>query len=244
MKKNDEISIKELFAIIVQKMWLIAVFAIVFGAAFGIYSGLFKADTYTCSSKIMVTKDTTGAGTASDRVHASDMIELFSVMITESNEIKAYVISEFEKNYPELVDKTLTERTLSNLINVSQLGNTEVFQLSVTTDNAQKSYAIAKIITDYIVLGEGENNIKSKITYTDIEARVIDNPSSNVSKNSRKVTFNILIGSLIGIAIALVIVFVYDNFDIKIRNKKRLEENFDIPVLGIIPRFDVEGGNR
>lgn len=244
MKKNDEISIKELFAIIVQKMWLIAVFAIVFGAAFGIYSGLFKDDTYTCSSKIMVTKDTTGAGTASDRVHASDMIELFSVMITESNEIKAYVISEFEKNYPELVDNTLTERTLSNAINVSQLGDTEVFQLSVTTDNAEKSLAIAKIITDYIVLDKGENNIKSKITYTDIEASVIDNPYSNVSKNSRKVTFNILIGSLIGIAIAVVIVFVYDNFDIKIRNKKRLDEHFDIPVLGLIPRFDVEGGNK
>ena len=243
-KNNDELSIKDLFNVLVPKLWLIVLVAFVFAAVFGCYVGLVKNDSYTATAKIMVTKDTSGSGTANDRVLASDMIELFSVMITQSNEIKSYVILQFKEQYPEFKNDSLSVSSLSSMIKVTQLGETEVFVLSVTSERPDKSYALAKIIAEYIVSDDDVDSIKSKITYTDIKATIIDHPSSNISVNNRKVFMNTVIGFFVGAVVAVVFVYIYDKFDVKIRNRKRLDDNFALPVLGVIPKFSVEGGKN
>ena len=37
----------------------------------------------------------------------------------------------------------------------------------------------------------------------------------------------------------MVVIFVLNQFDVVIHNKKKIEDNFDIPVLGVIPRQNV-----
>ena len=245
-KNNEELSIKDLLSVLVPKLWLVVLVSLVFAAVFGCYVGLIKNDSYTASAKIMVTKDTSGSSTANDRVLASDMIELFSVMITESNEIKSFVILKLTEQYPDFYDDSLSVSALSSMIKVTQLGQTEVFVLSVTSESPEKSYALAQIIADYIVSDDEDeaSSIKSKITYTDIKATIIDHPSSNISVNNRKVFMNTVIGFLVGAVLTIVFVYIYDNFDVKIRNRKRLDDNFDLPVLGVIPKFNVEGGKN
>ena len=56
---------------------------------------------------------------------------------------------------------------------------------------------------------------------------------------SKNIFTNALIGVLIGAVVSMLGIFVYSIFDVVIRDKKKLEDNFDFPVLGVIPRYDV-----
>ena len=38
----------------------------------------------------------------------------------------------------------------------------------------------------------------------------------------------------------MAVVYVSAMFDVVIHDRKKLEDNFDIPVLGVIPRYDVD----
>lgn len=40
----------------------------------------------------------------------------------------------------------------------------------------------------------------------------------------------------------MAVIFVANMLDVTIRDKKKIEDNFDIPVLGVIPRFISEEG--
>jgi capsular polysaccharide biosynthesis protein len=49
-----------------------------------------------------------------------------------------------------------------------------------------------------------------------------------------------LVGVLAGMVVTMIVIFVLSIFDVIIHDRKKLEENFDIPVLGVIPRFEIE----
>ena len=50
-KKNEELTFKDIISVFIPKIWLILIVAIVFGAVMGVYSVVFKGDTYTASYK-------------------------------------------------------------------------------------------------------------------------------------------------------------------------------------------------
>ena len=53
---------------------------------------------------------------------------------------------------------------------------------------------------------------------------------------------NTAIGVVIGAVITMTFVFVMNMFDVVIHDKKKIEDTFDIPILGVIPRFLTEEG--
>ena len=119
------------------------------------------------------------------------------------------------------------------MISISQYGDTEAFEVSVTSTNPELSYAVATSLSVAI-----RDNLPNKLPYekgsiytTIISAAV---PST---ANSKNVLRNAIIGFLAGAVLAMVFVFVYNMFDVTIRDRKKIEDNFDIPVLGVIPRF-------
>ena len=40
----------------------------------------------------------------------------------------------------------------------------------------------------------------------------------------------------------MAVVFIINVMDVTIRDRKKLEDSFDVPVLGVIPRFITEEG--
>ena len=67
-------------------------------------------------------------------------------------------------------------------------------------------------------------------------------PTPN-SANSKNVTRNTFIGFMGGSFLAMIVVFLFAQFDIYVHDKKKLEETFDLPIIGLIPRYDVEEAN-
>ena len=52
------------------------------------------------------------------------------------------------------------------------------------------------------------------------------------------------VAGLCGAVLSMVVIFVYSLFDVTIYDKKKIEDSFNIPVLGIIPKFISEEGKE
>ena len=72
----------------------------------------------------------------------------------------------------------------------------------------------------------------------------IVNDASRAAMNSKNVVRNVVIGFVAGAVGCMLIIFIRSLFDVAIRDKKKLEESFGLPIIGIIPRYDVEGEEK
>ena len=260
-KKNDEFSFKDLLSIFIPKIWLIALVALIFGGALGIYSAFIKQDTYTSTAMIMVTKNTGGSLTTSDRYLAADMVEPYEIVI-KSDTFLSDVIYYMEKGALEIAeaagdaegmaiaqmlskyasDYELTPSKIAPMITIKKLGDTEIFDLNVTSSNPGLSHAVAVALNAKITADKG--GLSEMLTYNDVSTSTIDEPVYNEVANSKNVVRNTLIGLVGGALLTMIALYIVSMFDIIVRDRKKLDDNFDIPVLGVIPRFMVEEEGR
>ena len=117
---------------------------------------------------------------------------------------------------------------LRGLIEAEPVNETEMFQVMVTTPNAQLSADIANTIAEVApgVIAEIIEGSSAKIIDF---AKVPEKPSSPIPAK------NAVIGALVGMVLAAVIVFMELLLDTRIQNEEDLTRIADMPVLGSIP---------
>lgn len=252
-KKSEGINIKELLGIFVSKLWLIIAVALLFALALGIYSSFIKKDTYSSESMIMVTKETNVGVSESDLDLTSRMVETYKNVITTDDFLSNVItsIKEYIANTPAYADhqawaEGLVPGSIKSSITITQQGETELFVVKVTTGDADKSYIIANVLSLEI-----ERNLSGFLPYNDkdIASKIINTAKHVGTPNSKHEWRNALIGFLVGAVVAMICVFVFNIFDVVIHDRKKIEDNFDIPIIGVIPRIDAptnheQGGQK
>lgn len=223
MKKNkEEITLKDILDVFLKNIGIILIVAVVLSAAFGIYSGLFVKDTYTSSSTMFVFKDSMSPSSA-DLTTAQDMVEVYKVVIM-SDDLLTLVLDKI----PEKADSYgITVGFLKRAISLSSLGH-GIFKISVTTGNSELSVEIARAVHDACLekLPEYANSL---------EITSVEEPKIANSPNDKNIVINSVLGFFIGTFSAMLIIWIIHCFDVVIHDKKKIEDNFDIPVLGVIP---------
>lgn len=234
-KQNDEITIKSLLNIFIPKIWLIVIIATVLGAAFGGYSMLFKKDTYTSQGKYMFSKISYNDNTAQTGLTSSE-VDAMQLMIANAHEIIdtdkfARKVHEELKNKGAL-NGEISLKEIRNMMSVKLCGdNTTCYFLSVTSHDAELSMAVAEIAGRLLVDAYGTTKYA-------VEIIQIDDPSLPVKANSKNVLRNAVIGFAVGLILTALGVFIASRFDVIIHSRERLEEAYDLPILGVIPRLE------
>ena len=245
-KRNEEFSFKELINIFIPKLWLILIVALVFGSVMAVYSAILKDDTYTSTTRIHVTKEMTyGYDYAvSDVDFATSYLETYKMVVAIPDFLNS-VLAHFEENHASYEnyegefeenewDKLTADRIKGYISCDSQQ---DILTISVTTGNPILSRAIADsiayVFTQEDVLAYPDDVVNVKILQ-------IAKPAS--APNNRNVLLNTMIGVAIGAVLSMALIFVMNMFDVIIHDKKKIEDSFDIPILGVIPRFLTEEG--
>lgn len=235
-KQNDEISIKDLVSLFAPKLWFIVVCAVVLGLMLGGYSLFIKSDTYTSKASLMVSMKNSSSISASDIALSSMIIENLEVVIF-SRDFLEVVADDINTTYEDQ-NWNVTYKSLGRAISFNPNGETSTFDLAITTSSNLLSYVIANKVIDHIMgdtLGDFLPSAYSAIIMTRIES-----PEHTVAKNDKGVLTNTLVGLLVGAVGSMAVIYVSAMFDVVIHDRKKLEDSFDIPVLGVIPRYDVE----
>lgn len=225
---EETIELKEYFAIIKKRFWIIALIttiAIIVSAAisFFILKPVYQANTTLIvnTEKNEETQVITG-----DQFNVTQKLAVTYGEIITSRSVINPVIKNLglEETYDELVKK----------INVSPVKDTQIINISVQDINPKKARDIANEIPEVFT------KEAKRITKTN-DIQVIDKailPEEAVKPNK---IMNIAISAVLGMMIGLFIVFLIEYLDNGLKTPQDIEKHLGLPVLGVVPNESLEG---
>lgn len=225
--KEIDIDLRKIFYMMRTKLVFIFLATILFAVAAGCFTHFFISPTYSASIKMYAYSNTDRVSTDSSisqtELNTAQELVNTDIYILESDTVLDMVAEDLGLNS--------SASTLRSMISANQVEGTIAFQVTVNSKDPELSAkianSIAKIAPDEIARIANAGGVEV-IDY----AKVPSNPSS---PNTKK---NILIGALAGFVLSFAGFFVYEMFDTTITNAKDLEREFEIPILGTIPKLE------
>ena len=217
--KEIDIDLKKIFLMMRKKVVYILLFTLLGGIVAGCFTEFFIDQKYTAKISLYVYSDMNQLSTQSS-ISYNDY--------TASTALVKSYLAVLESD--AVLDKVAEKVGLTDSISTSQDEDTNVFYVSVTTTNPKTSQSIANAVAE-VAPGEIARIIKAG------GANVIDYAKEPKTPSSPNIKKNIFLGLLIAFAVSFVYFFVREAFNATITSVKDLEREFQIPVLGTIPRL-------
>jgi capsular polysaccharide biosynthesis protein len=217
-----EIDLLKLVLILWKKVWAIVLAMIVVGGiAFGITYN-FIEPTYQASIKVYVnnaSQTNTGVVSQSELTVAKQLVQTYIVTLksrTTLNEVikQAGLDYDFEE--------------LNGMISAAAIDATEVFEVTVVSEDAKEAAQIANTIAEVL---------PSRITQIvdNSSVKILDYAIVNDEPISPSYIKNVAIGALAGAVVAVAFIFLQFILDNKIHSEEYLIENYKYPILAVIP---------
>lgn len=222
-----EFDIKQLLYLLWQKIYWIITCAVIGGAIAFLISYFMITPIYTASASLYVYNNdgsrNTNTISQSDLVASQKLVDTYIVII-KSDTVLEKVARASGYNY--------SANRIRSMLSASSINGTEAFTIKISNENPVVAKDIANTITD-VVPDEIRRIVKSSEVVTIDRAKVPSEPSSP------NIPFNTVLGILIGFALCVAIVVVRSLFDTTIHSEEDLND-FNIPVLGVIPALDID----
>lgn len=248
MMKKKEVTIKDLAEILVPKLWLIIIVSILASAFAFTYSHFFKDDTYT-STSVLYVNSTSGENdnmTTGDNIMvASYMLDNYKEIIKRDNFLNMVVNDLADDNGPYAEYKDLTEgltaSQISKMISISHIEDTQVFSLSITSSDPKLSSVVLNAVHNNAVTNMEKIVPSAKIfAISSVQHPLQPEEEKSATQNSKHEVRNAVLSFMVAAVLSVVFVWVYSFFDVVIRDRKKLFDNIDVPILGVIPRHEIQ----
>lgn len=210
-----------------QRWWALVAGIVAGGIVAGIFTVLFvtpmyvSAGTlYTENSNDVVSQDVTNVNLNTLMVR-KELVQTYAEVLT-SNVFLKKVAAESGLGY--------THEDLLRMISMSSKNGTEIMVISVQSPNPEHAYILANVI-----ISLADEQIGSVVEGGSV--KLLDEPEYPQTYSSPNIANNIKIGMLAGLLLSLIIVFLAEMLNTKVKEPDQLTEIFQYPVLGEIPYF-------
>ncbi|CUP16922.1 YveK family protein [Clostridium disporicum] len=222
--EEQVISIEEIFAALKKRWKMIALITILATVVSGILSFFVIEPVYEASTKVFIGKEE-----SSEEGYNSSDIQMYQKLLkTYSEAIKTR----------DLIDAAikdsgydLTTGQVSSGLTVTPITDTQILQIKYQSLDPKECEVVLKSISKAFVK-----------TATDLvpngNVRIIEGvelPKNPISPNKK---MNIAIAFLLGLMVSVGLVFLLEYMDNSYKTKEQLENELEIPVLGVIPNLD------
>lgn len=223
-KKNNEaieINIKELFFLLLKKLWLILMIGLLCALAAGVISKFIITPVYTSSSKLYVINRqnenvTTWADMESGAFLAKDIM-----ILVKSRPVTEEVIYNLKLN--------LTDDELASMITVTIPIDTRVMNIKITYTDPQ----LTKAIVDEVARVSAEQLVSimeiNKIT-------IVEKGNLPESPASPNIGMNTMLGGALGAFLTTVIIIMIQVINDTIRTADDVERYLGLTTLGMVPK--------
>ena len=222
---EKQINIIDLMRLYLHRWWALLIGLIIGAIVSGVMTTLFIDPQYTATGTLYAEDSQEPAGKNVQSVDIGTLVvrkELVGTYaeILRSNVFLKQVVAECGLGY--------TYDELQNMLTMKPRNNTEILAINITCKNKDHAYTIAKTFMEM-----ADAQIASVIEGGSV--KILDEPNKPETPSSPDHWRNVQLGALAGLVIALLVVFVIDMFDKKVKDAEHLSEYFKYPVLGEIP---------
>ena len=224
---EETIDLREYFAIIKKRFWIIALLAIISALISGVISFFMLNPVYEAKSTLIVNADKQ----AETQIVTGDQITVTQKLAVTYGEIikSRTVLDDVIKNL-KLDDKY---GDLVKHVTVSPVKDTQIISISVQDTNKEKARDIANEIPK-VFKKEAKRITKAN------DIQVIDKailPQSPIKPNKM---MNMAIAAVLGAMIGLFVVFLIEYLDNKLKTPQDIEKHLGLSVLGVVPNEKLE----
>ncbi len=248
MQETIELDLKELFGVLLKRLWIIIAVS-AFGFAFSYcISKYVIPPQYTSSVSLYVNNinesQTIGAVNIND-INASQKLVNTYIVILQDDEVLEQLGQKLLEEYPADWLGTVVPlswpggapqaqtQALRGMLAMSSVNNTEVLRIEAETKNAEVSARICTIMTEIA---------------PDVLIRVVKAGSVEVigaakparEQSSPRILLNSAIGLAVGLILAVAAVLLLHFLDNTVKDEEGLKKRYNIPVLGEIPDFGAQ----
>lgn len=239
----EEIDLKDLLTMFWAKKAQIVLIILIFMVIGVIYTVGFTTPKYSATTSLLLA----GSGNENPGTQQANSITTTDVTLN----------SKLVSTYSELVkSKNVLGQVITNLginedyealkknIKVTNVEDTEMIEITVTTGDAQTSAKIANE-TAKVFIEKVANDF-----YNIDNVHVVDTAEVNTTPSNINHKKDIVIFAAIGFIIAIAYVLIENMLDTTVKTSKEIEEDFKLPVLASIPYYSVDllkekkGGRR
>lgn len=162
-------------------------------------------------------------------------------ILTNQRMVKTYIkIIESRKIIEQVIENlklNMSYEKLLSMVNVSSIGDTEMISIAVLNENYTNASLIANEIAKVFI-----EQLKEDMGITNIA--IIDEAIINKNPVAPSVSKNLVIGFGLGLIIGLVVVFIIESMDNKIKNHDDVKKHLKIKTLGVIPNYSIDFENN
>lgn len=221
-----EIDLFHIFQILLQRIWILVASAVGGALIAFIIATVFVTPKYESKVMLYVNNSSFNVGNASFSISSSDLTAAQSLVDTY------IVILNTRTTLNEVIEETGIDKDyteLKNMISASAENNTEIFGVTVTSDDPAEAKLIANTIAKVL-----PDKVESIVDGASM--RIVDYAVTPTTKSSPSVMKYTAIGMLLGLVISAAAIIVDDMLDDTIHDIEYIRTTYpNIPLLASIP---------
>lgn len=225
---KETISLQEILKIIKKRFILIIGFVVIFSGTSAAISYFYLPPIYQAQTQLLVNQKAISEDSFLWNQLEMDfqLIDTYNVII-KSPAILNKVIEE--------QDLKLTTEQLSQKIKVSNEENSKVVNITVDDQSPKQSVEIANKVA--LIFKDEIPNLMNVDNINILSVATLDNNPVPIKPNKM---LNITVAGVIGLLLSIGIGLVLEMMNTTIRNEKDIEENIELPIMGIIGHITID----
>ena len=221
---ESEISIIDIINMMLTFWWFIVIMAVLVGGATYTYFKITSVPEYKSTSRLYIN---TEAQQTSTDVNTS-------AITGAANLLPTYIEVLQSKTFLDIVsddlDNKYSSSDIGGMITLEALTDTNIILISVKDEDAHTAYLVCSSIV---------NNAPNEISrvFGGGSTKLIEYPEEADDSEPLHTARNAVIGFVGGAALAMVIIFLVNMFDTRVKSKEELVSKYGLPILGEVPNL-------
>lgn len=223
-RETDEIEIdlKEIFFLLVSKIWIIIAATLVCGIGALVFTKAFITPLYSSTSSIVVLSKSTSLTSLADIQLSSQLTSDYEILINSRRVLEQVI---------DNMDLDMTYEELRSITTVTNESDSRVLSITVTHEDRKLAMEIVNEIATVSC-----DKIAELMATT--PPNIVDKGVLAERKTSPSTTKNTMVGAMAGFALSVIIIIVIYLMNDSIRTAEDIEKYLGLNTLGTIPLME------
>lgn len=219
---EETIDLSKLFLILKKNMKYLIILPIVFLVLSMVITFVFMTPKYSSSTQVLVNQKETDSQMMAQQVQSNlQLVNTYSEIIKSPR-----ILDKVSKN----LKGKYSSKEISGMLTVSNQAESQILNIAVENESREAASKVANEIADVF------SKDVSKIMNVD-NVSILSKADTNGNQISPKPLINTVVGIFLGLIVALIIIFLKEMLDKRIKTEEDVEEILGLPVLGTIQDF-------
>ncbi|MEB5677416.1 Wzz/FepE/Etk N-terminal domain-containing protein [Mammaliicoccus sciuri] len=219
---EETIDLSKLLLILKKNMKYLIILPIVFLALSIVITFIFMTPKYSSSTQVLVNQKETDNQIMAQQVQSNlQLVNTYSEIIKSPR-----ILDKVSKN----LKGKYSSKEISGMLTVSNQAESQILNIAVENESREAASKVANEIANVF------SKDVSKIMNVD-NVSILSKADTNGNQISPQPLVNSVVGIFLGLIVALIIIFLKEILDKRIKTEEDVAEVLDLPVLGTIQDF-------